>query len=223
MLPNFRKFKDSSTEREDIIPGVPVFKPSQYQKLKILGRGSFGEVTLHTPILNTGHSATSKFVALKSFIDADRDLLRKEVKLLASFNHPNVIRILGYYGSKYPAIAMEYASFDLRPFGKDMEVSSLSDLLRTLDDIDFEGFQHLPVFIMRDVSNGLAYLHEMKVAHRDLKPDNVLVSNLHYTSSASSVSDMGAKFQSEPIIAKLADFGESRSAAIQTASLIQTR
>ena len=35
--------------------------------------------------------------------------------------------------------------------------------------------------IAKNIS-GLTYLHENNVAHRDVKPANILVSNRHYTS-----------------------------------------
>ena len=63
-----------------------------------------------------------------------------------------------------------------------------------------------------------AFLHTNDVVHRDLKPANVLVSNTHYTE------DTIRKFwDTKPIIAKLTDFGESRSKLIQTSTLLHSK
>ena len=51
-----------------------------------------------------------------------------------------------------------------------------------------------------------------------IKPANVLVSNQHYC-SLSNKNDLQELFEAQPIVCKLADFGESRSAVNQTAQL----
>ena len=57
--------------------------------------------------------------------------------------------------------------------------------------------------IANDIIGGLKYLHENKVAHRDIKLANILVSNRHYTSTESE------EFQIKKTICKLTDFGET--------------
>ena len=53
-----------------------------------------------------------------------------------------------------------------------------------------------------DVARGLQYLHSNDIAHRDLKPRNILVSGCNGR-----------------ILCKLTDFGELRSIMVQTASI----
>ena len=73
----------------------------------------------------------------------------------------------------------------------------------------------------RFVPNGLQYLHNVGVYHRDLKTSNILVSNMHYSDKDSE--RVLASFNVEPIICKLTDFGESRSQEIQTMLLGNTK
>lgn len=76
------------------------------------------------------------------------------------------------------------------------------------------------------MASGVAFLHSKNIAHRDLKPANILVTNRHYSEISfvsGSAEQIGREFTLNPVVAKLADFGEGRSDAIQTLSIIQTR
>ena len=76
---------------------------------------------------------------------------------------------------------MEYVYFDLEVFGGEGKVSSLSDLLSCLDEQNFKGIgKEFMMKIATDVATGMQYLHGKEIAHRDVKPANVLVSNHHY-------------------------------------------
>jgi len=105
--------------------------------------------------------------------------LKLETSLAISFFHPNVVRIYGQLAmdSGLIGIVMEWA-----------DQGSLADKFRTLS------FGQ-KVKAALGICDGLSYLHSKKVAHRDLKPDNVLL------------------FGTDPV-AKISDFGTSK--VIQT-------
>lgn len=105
--------------------------------------------------------------------------LKLETSLAISFFHPNVVRIYGQLkmDNGFLGIVMEWA-----------DQGSLADKLRTLS------FDQ-KVKTALGICDGLSYLHSKKVAHRDLKPDNVLL------------------FGTDPL-AKISDFGTSK--VIQT-------
>jgi len=63
-------------------------------------------------------------------------------------------------------------------------------------------------------------LREKLVVHRDLKPDNVFVSNKHYTMTPCI--DVAFYWTHKPICVKLSDFGKSQSALVQTQSVLCT-
>ena len=106
---------------------------------------------------------------------------------------------------------LEYLYFDFAPFGASEKVSSLEDFLLFTESsgiLEQFSFQQK---IAVDSSRVLAHLHHLGIVHRDIKPANILVSNAHYRDlSENAIQEL---FRVEPITCKLADFGESRSAA----------
>ena len=110
-----------------------------------------------------------------------RKLLTKffeEIKLLSKMNHPNIVQFLGMYyreGSLLPVLVMEKMEWDLSEFLKAHKKGSLPD-----DRV---------LGILLDVSKGLVYLHEeMKIAHRDLSSNNILLTS----NQSAKIADLGS-------------------------------
>jgi serine/threonine protein kinase len=117
---------------------------------------------------------------------------------------------------------MEYLAFDFAPFEVEKTVTSLEDFYHFVDcEFDFESFSDVVMVCLRDVVKGLDFLHRMELAHRDLRPSNILVSNQHYCYK--DASSIAKEYEHCPIICKVADFGLSRSFDNQTQSTLQSR
>ncbi|XP_060577576.1 ovarian-specific serine/threonine-protein kinase Lok-like [Ruditapes philippinarum] len=195
--------------------GLPSINIDALKLTKTIGSGNFGKVSLY-------HHGES-YVIMKEMLGDSEDherLFVKEAKLLNTIKHPNIVQFKGIVKSdEKTAFLMEYIHFDLTPFGNPKNISNLNQLKTNLDASDYAGFEHFQIIIAEDICKGLSFLHKNNIVHRDLKPDNVLVSNQHCLGKQ----DIDKFWMEKPVIAKLSDFGESRSLLVQTNSLIHTR
>ena len=125
------------------------------QLIKRLGQGAFGEV--HLAIHNNQQVAVKKFLSFKP------EQIAKEIKAFRDLNHPNIIKFLGKYEQdKKTHLIMEYA-----------ENGSLEDFIKENKDLDHDW--ELNRKLMLQITEGLAYLHNKKIVHRDLKSANILL------------------------------------------------
>ncbi|KIP01501.1 hypothetical protein PHLGIDRAFT_17158 [Phlebiopsis gigantea 11061_1 CR5-6] len=84
-----------------------------------------------------------------------------------------------------------------------LEYASYGDLLEAVQKTNFTEPQRQS--ISRDICSGLHYLHSMNIAHRDVKPENVLITSLN------------------PLRAKIADFGLAKKMNDTTAEFLKAR
>ncbi|KAJ7057037.1 hypothetical protein C8F01DRAFT_1153173 [Mycena amicta] len=142
-------------------PVVPVVEPSLVVSDTVLGYGSHGTVVYRG-------SLQGRAVAVKRLLQDFVTLASREVSILQeSDDHPNVIRY--YYQEAHSNFL--YIALELCP-------ASLADLVETPDRdawrdiaIAFE-----PKRALRQITSGLKHLHGLKLVHRDIKPQNILVS-----------------------------------------------
>ena len=194
-------------------------------KLKMMDSSNQGPSNDSEKVCEKGKEVFVLREKLNIHTENQQKMFRKEVTLLRSINHENIIKfhsIVRINDSLHSSLAllMEYAAFDFSLLGKDYKISSLAEFLSYLDRVSFDKFEHLNAFIAKDVASGLDYLHKKDIVHRDLKPSNIRVSNQHY----SRLGEAGFKenWDARPIVAKLTDFGEARGKIIETATEAST-
>eukprot|EP00927_Polykrikos_kofoidii_P042155 TRINITY_DN3600_c0_g1_i1.p1 TRINITY_DN3600_c0_g1~~TRINITY_DN3600_c0_g1_i1.p1 ORF type:complete len:373 (+),score=60.35 TRINITY_DN3600_c0_g1_i1:177-1295(+) len=151
--------------KEHLIDGKVKFKvPAHYELIKKVGSGAYGTVA------SFQDPRTKQKIAVKKITDAFHDLIDgkrilREVKLLRSFNHDNIISILDMYPPESPDFNDIYIVTDL------ME-TDLHRVIYSRQVLNEEHHQYFAYQILR----GLLYLHTANVVHRDLKPSNILVN-----------------------------------------------
>jgi serine/threonine protein kinase len=135
----------------------------RFKTQKSMGEGTFGIVYLATDAIDHTYVALKKFRSRKPQDGIDYNTIQ-EIRQLSELSHPNILRFIGVYsweGSLY--IATEYLPVSLAALINPTDKSSV------LSAADRK-------CIMRMILEGLRYLHENWILHRDLKPGNLLLS-----------------------------------------------
>jgi Ca2+-binding EF-hand superfamily protein len=134
-----------------------------YEMLDDIGEGKFGLVKLGL------HGKTKQKVAIKiikkeAMTINDLELVKGEIDIMKLCRHPNVVRLLDHFeNSEFIFIVMEYLSG--------------GDLGNHLQVKKFQFTEKRAAEIMYQIGCGLNYLHHYGVLHRDLKPDNIMLSD----------------------------------------------
>nr|OQO31675.1 hypothetical protein B0A51_01165 [Rachicladosporium sp. CCFEE 5018] len=137
-------------------------RPQNYQTLKIIGKGAFGEVKL------VQRKRDNKIYALKSLIKAEmqhkKDQLahvRAERDIMANAESPWLVKLhTSFQDSTFLYMLMEFL-----PGG---------DLMTML--IKYEIFsEDITRFYMAEIVLAIEAVHKLGFIHRDIKPDNILL------------------------------------------------
>ena len=153
---------------------------------KELGRGAYGKVyevkyceticaakEIHS-ILIEDVAETERRLTIESFL--------RECRQCSMLRHPNVIQFLGVY---HPTGAGGANRMRLPVMVMEMMADSLTSFVDKREKIPV----HIKYSIVHDVSLGLCYLHnhDPPIVHRDLSPNNVLLTAHH----VAKISDLG--------------------------------
>ncbi|KAG8832714.1 bifunctional endoribonuclease/protein kinase ire1 [Serendipita sp. 400] len=126
---------------------------------KILGYGSHGTIVYEG-------SLQGRAVAVKRLLQDFVTLASHEVSLLLQADdHPNVIR----YFFSMTRESFLYIALELCP-------CSLADLIETPHKHPEVVGSFDPKKALSEITQGLRHLHNLKIVHRDIKPQNILVS-----------------------------------------------
>ncbi|KAJ3515115.1 hypothetical protein NLJ89_g1965 [Agrocybe chaxingu] len=148
--------------QEDLTVVASSSNKDLYKIVSQVGEGTFGKV------YKARNTVTGTYFALKRIrMESERDgfpvTAMREIKLLQSLRHMNVVRLYEMMvsnGSVY--MVFEYMDHDL--------TGVLSQTQFTFSDANLKSLCH-------QMLAGLAYLHHKGVIHRDIKGSNILINN----------------------------------------------
>src|SRR6266705_1966781 len=135
-----------------------------YRIEKELGGGGMSRVFVAVET-ELGRRVVIKVLAPELAAGVSVDRFKREIQLAASLQHPHIVPLLA-------AGQAEELLFYTPPL---IEGESLRAKLAREGTLPISD----TVRMLRDVADALAYAHKRGVAHRDIKPDNVLLSNHH--------------------------------------------
>jgi len=137
---------------------------------------NIGSLVINEEVLGYGSHGTVVFkgtfqgrkVAVKRLLIDFYDIATKEVQLLQeSDDHPNVIRYFARETTdKFMYIAIELCIASLQDIIEKQHVSLFSEIRSQIK----------PEKLLYQIISGIQHLHSLKIVHRDIKPQNILIA-----------------------------------------------
>ncbi|KRX03291.1 Protein kinase-like domain [Pseudocohnilembus persalinus] len=131
-----------------------------YQLLNSIGEGSFGKV-FKGRRKNSGQIVALKFISKRQKSEKDLANLRQEIEILKLMKHENIVLLLDAFETMHEfCIVTEFAQGELFEILEDDKSLPESEVRKIAQQLVFS----------------LYYLHSNRIIHRDMKPQNILIS-----------------------------------------------
>ena len=156
---------------DDAASALPEVLAGRYRVGRELGRGGMAMVYLAR---DEKHARDVAIKVIKSDLSASlgHERFLREIEIAARLRHANIVPL-------YDSGEVDGSLFFVMPYE---EGQSLRERLRDAGALPISD----ALGVLRDVARALAYAHEHGVVHRDIKPDNVMLSG-----GAAVVTDFG--------------------------------
>jgi len=132
----------------------------KYSKLEKIGEGTYG-VVYKAKNLETSEIVALKRIKLESEDEGIPSTAIKEISLLKGLNNPNIVKLYDViHGERKLTLVFEFLDFDLK---------------KCIDEKTKVTYPTIKSYLYQ-LLNGIAFCHEHRVLHRDLKPQNLLIN-----------------------------------------------
>ncbi|XP_055900406.1 myosin light chain kinase 3-like isoform X2 [Biomphalaria glabrata] len=154
--PNY--YEEAPFERRDVMVKKDKWVTDLYTVDSILGKGKFGEVK-RCRERRTGRQLAAKFIEVNG--PQDRLDVLNEVEIMKHLQHPRLLQL--------------YDAFENREnFCLVMELVNGGELFERVINDDFILTEKACVMFMRQICDGVAFMHSQSILHLDMKPENIL-------------------------------------------------
>jgi serine/threonine-protein kinase BUR1 len=177
-------------------------KIADYKILSKLGEGTFGEVH-KAESLNTGAIVALKKILMHNEKDGFPITALREIKLLKMLSHLNILKL-------------EEMAVEHHPKSTDKRKRAIMYMVTPYMDHDLSGLlenptvtfkeEHIKCYMLQ-LLEGVRYLHDNQILHRDMKAANLLINN----KGILQIADFGlARHYDEPVPVAGRGGGEAR-------------
>ncbi|XP_016288991.2 myosin light chain kinase, smooth muscle isoform X2 [Monodelphis domestica] len=126
-----------------------------------LGSGKFGQV-FRLVEKKTGKIWAGKF--FKAYSAKDKENIRQEIDIMNCLHHPKLVQCVDAFEEKANIVMV-------------LEIVSGGELFERIIDEDFELTERECIKYMKQISEGVEYIHKQGIVHLDLKPENIMCVN----------------------------------------------
>uniref|UniRef100_A0A2K5CZT1 Myosin light chain kinase, smooth muscle n=1 Tax=Aotus nancymaae TaxID=37293 RepID=A0A2K5CZT1_AOTNA len=126
-----------------------------------LGSGKFGQV-FRLVEKKTRKVWAGKF--FKAYSAKEKENIRQEIGIMNCLHHPKLVQCVDAFEEKANIVMV-------------LEIVSGGELFERIIDEDFELTERECIKYMRQISEGVEYIHKQGIVHLDLKPENIMCVN----------------------------------------------
>uniref|UniRef100_A0A803JYF6 Myosin light chain kinase n=1 Tax=Xenopus tropicalis TaxID=8364 RepID=A0A803JYF6_XENTR len=153
--------KESEPEYRDVTLNSSEKVTDYYDVEERLGTGKFGQV-FRIVEKKSRKIYAGKF--FKAYSAKDKEGIRQEIAIMNCLHHPKLVQCVDAFESKADMVMV-------------LELVSGGELFERIIDEDFELTEREVIKYMKQICEGVEFIHKQGIVHLDLKPENIMCVN----------------------------------------------